>query len=150
MWFAQTAEPTLLDSTEPINAVVITNTTVETNGLLGVAVGVWITVYLIAVVLLLVASWQMFVKAGEPGWKALIPFYSTYTLFRIAGRNGWGFLLMFVPLVNFVVWVIVSLDLAKHFGKSLVFAIFGLILFPWVGYLMLGYGKSEYLGPKHS
>ena len=92
----------------------------------------------------------MFNKADEAGWKSIVPFYSEYTLFRIAGRNGWGFLFLFIPFVNFVVAIIVMLDLAKHFDKSTVFAIFGLILFPWVGYLMLGYGDAKYVGPKHA
>ena len=34
-------------------------------------------------VLMVIAQWKMFVKAGEPGWKAIIPVYNTYTLYEI-------------------------------------------------------------------
>ncbi len=34
-------------------------------------------------ILMLVAQWRLFKKAGEPGWKCLIPFYGTYIWCRI-------------------------------------------------------------------
>lgn len=35
-------------------------------------------------ILQIVAYWNLFQKAGQPGWKSLIPLYSDYTLFGIA------------------------------------------------------------------
>lgn len=106
-------------------------------------------VYLAVVVAAIVAMWKMFEKADEEGWKSLIPLYNTYTLFRIAGRNGWGFLLLLVPFVNVVVLLVVAIDLAKHFGKSTAFGVVGLWLFSIVGYMILGFGDAKYVGPKH-
>lgn len=106
-------------------------------------------IVLALVVLVVVALWKMFEKADEPGWKAIIPLYNTYTMFRIAGRSGWMFLLLLIPLVNIFVSIMVSLDLAKMFGRSAVFGFFGLFLFPFVGYTMLGFNSDEYVGPKH-
>ncbi len=91
------------------------------SGLLGS--GLFLFLYLAVIALLVVSMWKIFEKAGEEGWKAIVPFYNSYTLFRIAGRNGWGFLLMLVPIVNVVVAVMLSLDLAKHFGKSSAFGV---------------------------
>lgn len=105
--------------------------------------------WLALVLVMIVAMWKMFEKADEQGWKSLIPFYNTYTLFRIAGRNGWGFLLLLVPIVNLVVTVMVSIDLAKHFGRSTAFGVIGLFFFSAIGYLILGYGDAEYVGVKH-
>ncbi len=105
--------------------------------------------YLVLVVIGIVAGWKVFEKAGEQGWKILIPFYNLYTLFRIAGRNGWWMLALFVPFVNIVVGIMLALDLAKHFGKGTAFAIFGLILFPYIGSLMLAFGEAQYTGAKH-
>lgn len=34
-------------------------------------------------ILLVIARWVMFTKAGEKGWKSLIPVYSDYTLFKL-------------------------------------------------------------------
>lgn len=104
---------------------------------------------LILTVIAIIGLWRMFEKADEPGWKALIPFYNAYTMFRIAGRNGWGFLLMFIPFVNFIVYIMVMNDLGKHFGKSTIWSLFLLMLFPFVGYLILGFGSDKYVGVKH-
>ncbi len=106
-------------------------------------------IYLALVVFLIVGLWKMFEKAGEAGWKSLIPFYNTYIMFRIAGRNGWGFLLLIIPLVNIVVQFMVAMDLGKHYGKSAAWGFFLLGLFPFIGYLILGYGDAEYVGTKH-
>lgn len=125
-------------------------TTVTTNGMSGFFVGFWLFAYLVAIVVAIVAMWKIFTKAGEAGWKSLIPLYNTYMLFRIAGRNGWWMLGLLVPLLNIVVAVMLALDLAKHFGKSTMFAIFGLIIFPFVGSLMLAFGEAKYIGPKHA
>ena len=108
----------------------------------------WVS-YILLLVIALVANWKIFEKAGEAGWKILVPFYNTYTLLRISGRNGWWFLGLFVPLVNLFVVIRLALDLAKHFGKSTMFAIFGLMIFSFIGYLMLAFGDAKYVGTKH-
>ena len=76
----------------------------------------------------------------------MIPFYSTYLLLEVAGYNGWFVLLSFVPYASIVVAVLLALGLAKNFGKSVLFAIFGLLIFSIVGYLMLAFGSDKYLG----
>jgi hypothetical protein len=146
----QEANPTLFDNTESFDALVVSNTTLDANGGWLAFMALYSLVLLVVYVLMAIALWRVFEKAGEKGWKALIPFYNTYTLFRIAGRNGWGFLLMFIPFVNLITWIVVSIDLAKHFGKSTVFGIVGLWLFSVVGFFMLGFGDSKYEGPKHA
>lgn len=107
-------------------------------------------VYLAVLALMVISLWKVFEKAGEAGWKAIVPIYNTYTLLRIAGRNGWWVIGLLVPLVNIVIAIMLSLDLAKHFGKSGVFAVFGLLLFPYVGYPMLAFGEAQYVGAKHA
>lgn len=104
-------------------------------------------VFLAALAVSAVGLWLVFRKAGRPGWTSLIPFYNGYVLLKIAGRPGWWLLLLLIPLVNVVITLIVSLDLAKAFGKSTVFGVVGLWLFSVVGFLMLGFGKATYQGP---
>ncbi len=119
------------------------------SGALGGLFVLWL-VYLAAIVLAIVTMWKVFEKAGEAGWKALVPFYNSYVLFQIAGRNGLGFLLLFIPVVNIVVGIMLSIDLAKHFGKSAAFGVIGLFFFNIIGMLMLAFGDAKYVGPKHA
>jgi len=68
--------------------------------------------------LAIVSLWLLFQKAGEPGWASLIPFYNLYVLFKITWGNGWLFLLLLIPLANFVILIITYVKLAKAFGKG--------------------------------
>ena len=56
--------------------------------------GVREVINLAVFVLTIVASWILYNKAGEPGWAAIIPFYSSYIRFKVAGKKKlfWGYL----------------------------------------------------------
>lgn len=43
---------------------------------------------MIITILTIVALWKLFSKAGEAGWKCLIPVYNIYTLYQIARNDG--------------------------------------------------------------
>ncbi|WP_445995984.1 DUF5684 domain-containing protein [Okibacterium fritillariae] len=101
---------------------------------------------LISYVLMVVALWPVFVKAGRPGWAALIPIFNIYTLVKVANRPGWWTILYFIPIVNIVIHILVALDIAAAFRRSAVFGVVGLWLFFIIGFLILGYGKSQYQG----
>ena len=104
----------------------------------------------LAIVLLMVASmWKVFQKAGEPGWAAIVPLYNIIVLLKIVGKPAWWFILFLIPLVNLVVAIIVTLQLAKNFGKSAGFG-FGLLILAPVFYPLLAFGDSRYQGPTAS
>lgn len=107
---------------------------------------VWYIVILALAVLMLVANWKIFVKAGKPGWGAIVPFYNTYCLFDMSFGNGWLFLLTLVPCVGNVMAIIMYVKLAQAFGKSGGFAV-GLIFLPVIFLPILGFGDAEYIGP---
>ena len=44
-------------------------------------------------VLIIVANWKMYKKAGKNGWECIIPVYGYWVLTEIAGLNWWWFLL---------------------------------------------------------
>jgi len=103
-------------------------------------------VALIVAVVLIVAWWKIFTKAGKPGWTALIPIYNVIVMLQVVGRPVWWIILFLIPVVNFIIGIIVFLDLAKSFGKSTGFGI-GLILLNMIFVLILAFGDAEYKGP---
>lgn len=105
----------------------------------------WI-LYAVFIVAYLVGGWMMYEKAGQAGWKVLIPFYNVYILLKIVGRPGWWLILYLIPIVNIVILVIVSIDQAKSFGHGVGFAL-GLIFLAPIFWMILGFGPSRYLGP---
>ena len=66
-------------------------------------------------------------------------------MFEIVFGNGWYFLLMFVPFINFIAGIVLSYQLGKVFGRSTGFCL-GLVFFPYIFSLILGFGDSEYVG----
>jgi hypothetical protein len=98
----------------------------------------------ILALLTIIGVWKMFTKAGEKGWKSIIPFYNTYILFKIAGYNGWWFLGLIIPVLNIVLAIMLAIGLAKNFGKGVLFAIFAILLLSPLGFWIIGFGGSEY------
>jgi len=103
--------------------------------------------WLAFVILIIAGFWKTFVKAGQPGWASIIPFYNIYILLKIAGRPGWWLLLFFIPFVNIIVSLVVAIDVGKSFGKDALYSIILLWLLSAIGYLILGFGSAEYQGP---
>jgi len=112
---------------------------------------IWMLFALVIALVGIVALWKIFVKAGQPGWAAIIPIYNMYIMLKVIGRPGWWIILFFIPFVNFIITIVMALDLGKAFGKDAGFSIVLLWLFSIIGYLILGFGKAEYKGvPKHT
>tara|TARA_R110000744_G_C19340466_1_gene559406 strand:- start:1621 stop:2013 length:393 start_codon:yes stop_codon:yes gene_type:complete len=114
------------------------------GGMIGL--GIFLILYLVFLIVILAGFWKMFAKAGQPGWAAIVPIYNAYIMCKIAGRPGWWVVLLLIPYLNLIFWIIVMLDLAKSFGKSIGFAV-GMILLSFIFIPILGFGDAEYQGP---
>jgi hypothetical protein len=104
---------------------------------------------LLIALFLIVAMWKVFTKAGQPGWASIIPIYNLYIWCKIVGRPGWWVLLMLIPFVNFIIGIILCIDMAKSFGKGVGFGV-GLLLLGIIFLPILGFGSAQYQGPSAS
>ena len=59
------------------------------GGVAGAVVGMIAVFVLVFYVLTVIATWKIFKKAGEPGWKCLIPIYNLYIMYKIVGMKNW-------------------------------------------------------------
>jgi len=124
-------------------------------------------------IVMTLARWKMYEKAGEPSWKALIPFYNNYTEVKFAWNKTWaivyisamGATILFsgldaidggsfmhipvcmVSIFLVVIHIIFCVKLSKAFGHKGGWAV-GLILVREIFYLMIGLGKSQYTKPE--
>ncbi|WP_199753704.1 MULTISPECIES: DUF5684 domain-containing protein [Corallococcus] len=107
-------------------------------------------VYLAVIAVVIAGMWKMFVKAGQPGWAAIVPFYNLYIMLTIVGRPIWWMaLFLLCPPAGFIAGIIMSIDLAKSFGKSTGFGI-GIAFLGFIFIPMLGFGDAQYQGPAAS
>ena len=107
--------------------------------------GIGLILYIGIIVLLIASIWKIFTKAGKPGWASIIPIYNIIVLLEIINKPVWWIVLFLVPFVNFVIIIIVYVELAKVFGKSTGFGI-GLVLLGVVFFPMLAFGDATYQG----
>ncbi len=95
--------------------------------------------------IMLGSLWKVFTKAGHPGWAAIVPIYNVYIMLMIAKKEAWWIILFFIPVVSFIVAILVSIEIAKAFGKGAGFGL-GLAFFPFIFYPILGFGSATYQG----
>ena len=137
--------------------------------------GIYLIVAFIWWLLQIAANWRIFTKAGEAGWKSIIPVYSDYISYRIAWQPSYFWLTLILGIVasgvsaaatsgdgtNTTILLVVSLirlimaiisimysfKLAKAFGRGPGFAL-GLIFLQPIFLLILGFGNDSYYGPE--
>lgn len=90
--------------------------------------------------------WKIFEKAGQDGWKSIIPIYNTIILLKICGLSPWLVILIFIPYVKFILAIIIWYNLSKAFGKGIGFTL-GLIFLDVIFLFILAFDSSEYDNP---
>lgn len=116
------------------------------SGLGEMLAGLGIMLVFIGIVLFVCigAMWKVMVKAGKPGWAAIVPIYNMMVLAEIGGKPNWWGLLTIIPFVGWIFAIIITADVAKSFGQGIgmtILMIFG------IGWLILGFGGAQYVGP---
>jgi hypothetical protein len=91
-------------------------------------------------VLIVWISWfKIFSKSGQSGWKALVPFLNLFVFIKIVGKPPWWLIIYLIIPIGYI---LSALQIAKLFGKNMIFSI-GLIIIPIVFFPLLAFGKSE-------
>ena len=112
------------------------------GGVAGATVGIFFMCAFILYILTIIATWKIFKKAGEPGWKCLIPIYNIY----IISLDGSSYI--FIETNPGVV----VFDASKHIPTvialiaMLVIDIWGFILYDWRTSKAFGHGIGYFLG----
>ena len=119
----------------------------------------------------IIANWRIFTKAGEAGWKSIIPIYGDYISYKIAWQPAYFWLTLILGIVSsylqetletgesltvymlvilikiilVIISIMYSIKLARAFGRGTGFAI-GLIFLQPIFMLILGFGDDRYYG----
>ena len=132
--------------------------------------GIYLIFALVWWILQIIANWNIFTKAGEAGWKSLIPIYGDYVSYKIAWQTSYfwlsfilGIVASYVSSANLnesifltviatllrsviaVINIMYCIKLSRAFGHGIGFAI-GLILLQPIFLLILGFGSDPYYG----
>ncbi|WP_022762395.1 DUF5684 domain-containing protein [Butyrivibrio sp. AD3002] len=115
--------------------------------------------------LIIIANWRIFKKAGLPGWYSIIPVYNIYLQYKLCWEGWIGIVSLSLgvvvavmsatgvnpvvigglTLLSFLIQTIFCFKLAKAFGKGF---FMGLVLMftAGLGRVILGFGRSRYVG----
>ncbi|MDZ7731051.1 MAG: DUF5684 domain-containing protein [Natrialbaceae archaeon] len=106
---------------------------------------IFMLIPLLLTVVVIAGFWKAFAKAGEPGWAAIIPIYNAYVMVKISGNPAWWLILFFIPVINFIAAIKISIDVAKAFGQGTGFGL-GLAFLGFIFWPLLGFGDYDYVG----
>ena len=99
-----------------------------------------IVVYIFYVIVL----WSIFHRAGKPGILALIPIVNVIYYIKVSGHTGWWVLLIWVPILGWILSIVFALDLARRFGHGGAFGFFLVWLLAPIGLLILAFSSNKY------
>ncbi|HRH56148.1 MAG TPA: DUF5684 domain-containing protein [Chitinophagales bacterium] len=106
--------------------------------------GIFLVFFFAFILFFIVCHWKIFTKAGQEGWKSIIPLYNLYIQLQIAKQPTIWLLYFMIPFVNIYFGIKHVHGLSKAFGKDVGFTV-GLILLPIVFYPILAFGDAKYV-----
>jgi len=74
--------------------------------------------FLILQVVHFAATWKLYIKAGRKSWEAIVPIYNAIVLMKIINRPTWWVILLFIPVINLLMFPIIWIETARSFGKN--------------------------------
>ncbi|MEP0262405.1 signal peptidase I [Dokdonia sp.] len=116
----------------------------------------WFIFFLAIQAIHFLGTWKLYVRAGRQAWEAAVPVYNAVVLMKIINRPWWWTILLFVPIVNLIMFPVVWTETARSYGfntykdTALVVLTCGLYLF-YINYATdAPHIKDRDLAPKSS
>jgi len=114
----------------------------------------WFIFFILIQVIHGLGTWKLYLKAGRQAWEAFIPVYNAIVLMKIINRSPWWTILLFLPIINLIMFPVIWVETARSFGKNTskdtFLAIITLGLYNYyINYMMeVTYIKDRDLNPK--
>lgn len=95
----------------------------------------WFVFFLVVQIIHFLGTWKMYESAGRKRWQAAIPIYNAIVLMKIIGRPTWWTILLFIPVINLIMFPVIWVETLRSFGRRstidtlLVILTFGFYLF---------------------
>ena len=77
----------------------------------------WFVFFLIVQVIHFLGTWKLYEAAGKKRWEAAIPVYNAIVLMKIIGRPTWWTILLFIPIINLIMFPVIWVETLRSFGK---------------------------------
>src|SRR5210317_1331274 len=78
----------------------------------------WLIFLLIVQIVHGLGTWKLYTKANRKAWEAFIPIYNAVILMKIINRSPWWVILLFLPIINLIMFPVVWVETSRSFGKN--------------------------------
>jgi signal peptidase I len=78
----------------------------------------WFVFFLAIQVIHFLGTWKLYQAAGRKSWEAAIPVYNSIILMKIIGRPTWWTILLFIPIINLIMFPVIWVETLRTFGKK--------------------------------
>jgi signal peptidase I len=78
----------------------------------------WFVFFLLLQVIHFAGTWRLYTKAGRKAWEAAVPVYNAIVLMQIINRPKWWTILLFIPIVNLIMFPVIWVETIRSFGKN--------------------------------
>jgi signal peptidase I len=78
----------------------------------------WFIFFLLVQLVHFVGTWKLYVSAGRKSWEAAVPVYNAIILMKIIGRPTWWTVLLFLPVINLIIFPVIWVETLSSFGKN--------------------------------
>lgn len=78
----------------------------------------WFVFFLAVQIIHFLGTWKLYQAAGRKSWEAAIPLYNSIVLMKIIGRPTWWTILLFIPIINLIMFPVVWVETLRTFGKK--------------------------------
>ena len=76
----------------------------------------WFVFFLVIQVIHFAGTWKLYLRANRKAWEAAIPIYNAVILMKIINRPKWWVILLFIPVINQLMFPILWIETARSFG----------------------------------
>lgn len=78
----------------------------------------WFVFFLAVQIIHFLGTWKLYQAAGRKSWEAAIPVYNSIVLMKIISRPTWWTFLLFIPIINLIMFPVVWVETLRTFGKK--------------------------------
>ena len=76
----------------------------------------WFIFFLVIQVIHFAGTWKLYQRANREAWEAAVPIYNAVILMKIINRPKWWVILLFIPVINQLMFPILWIETARSFG----------------------------------
>ncbi len=109
----------------------------------------WFIFYVVIQLIHSLATWKLYKKAGFNPVASIIPLYNSLVLMKIIRRPWWWVILLFIPIINLLIFPVVWIETARSFGRNSTADTFKVIFSLGLYIFLINYDKkSSYIADR--